>query len=76
MTHTTASQAKPSRRSWPAFTSAVVLAVLALFVLPQPVAGMAALGAFVALIAGCILALAGKDTATAERAAIGLGIFS
>ena len=50
-----------SRRSWPGFLAAAVLAVLGLFVLDGTAAGVVLFGDFFALIGTSIYALAGEN---------------
>ena len=70
-----AGPARPrKRRRWVGFALAVVCFVLAVFVLHGPIAGIAALAAFVVFIAACINALRDAEPAglaAGDRAGVG-----
>jgi len=58
---------RPKRRVWVGFAVFAVLAVLGLFVLHGPAAGIASLGALLAFIFACMYALRGNDPETVSH---------
>jgi hypothetical protein len=63
------------RRSWPWFSAFGVFTVLGLFVIDGAIGGVAVAVGVLALLVGCVMALAGEDTRAVERTGIGLGPF-
>jgi hypothetical protein len=61
----------PHPRRW--FAAALITGILAVAVLHGSAAGVCALACFVTFLLGCVFALAGRDTRTAERAGVFLG---
>jgi uncharacterized membrane protein HdeD (DUF308 family) len=58
---------RPKRRAWVGFVAFAVLAVLGLFVLHGPAAGIASLAALLAFIFACMYALRGQNPETVSH---------